>query len=284
MCATQQIPIYSQRQKLRFPLQQKDKTMPTSLKDDFYIVAYEPGAEHPALPSWASRKGNPADLASEAPQAVTRVELAEIPGAYQLLNVLSLEECQRLIETSEAMGYLPDAAVSLPRHIRHNDNLVWIVDTDTEQRIWQRVSHLVQQDVEIYGGKPALGLNQRFRFYRYGSGDFFKPHSDGAWPGSCVTDEHLVSNAYPDRFSQATFLMLLSDDFRGGATRFVVNADDPCQPVRSDDKARNVDVHTPAGSALCFPHGHHPLQRIHSSEPVLEGTKYIIRSDTLFTF
>jgi hypothetical protein len=66
-----------------------------------------------------------------------------------------------------------------------------------------------------------------------------------------------------------TFLILLSEDFDGGATRFRVNHND-------------IDIRTPAGSVLCFPHGMHPLHKVHSSVPITRGTKYIIRSDVLF--
>jgi len=253
-----------------------------STVENFYIVAHEPGAEHPALPTWASEFANPLGLAAEPPRAVTKVDIPEVPGAYQLLNVLSIQECQSLIEASEAMGFLPDAAVSLPRHIRHNDNLVWVVDEATERCIWERVSTPVQTDSDRYGGKPAVGLNARFRFYRYSTGDYFNPHSDGAWPGSRVIDKELIGNAYPDRYSQATFLIYLTENFIGGATRFLVNANDPELPARQGDPYKEVDVRTPIGGVLCFPHGHHPQHCIHSSEPIQEGLKYIIRTDTLY--
>jgi hypothetical protein len=29
---------------------------------DFYVVAEEPGAEHPALPTWANENANPIEL------------------------------------------------------------------------------------------------------------------------------------------------------------------------------------------------------------------------------
>ena len=198
------------------------------------------------------------------------------------MNVLTIDECQDLIEASETMGYLPDAAVSLPRHIRHNDNLVWVVDDRTERCIWQRVATLVQEDKARYRDQAALGLNARFRFYRYSTGDYFQPHTDGAWPGSRVVDGELIGNAYPDRYSQATFLIFLSENYTGGATRFLVNANDSELPARRGDPIREVDIRTPAGSVLCFPHGHHPQHCVHSSEPIQEGMKYIIRTDTLY--
>ncbi|WP_444943159.1 oxidoreductase [Microbulbifer sp. ZKSA006] len=250
-------------------------------QDDFFVIAREPGAEHPALPTWASRSQNPAALAEQASQAVSRRDIAEVPGAFQLLNVFSQEECRRLIDISETLGYLPDAAVSLPRQVRHNDSLTWVVDEITEGLIWQRCRDLAQDLNGDFGGREAVGINRRFRFYRYGEGDFFQFHTDGAWPGSRIDDNQLISNGYPDRYSEMTFLVLLSEDFEGGATRFRLNADDPLlQPRR--DSVVDIDVRTPAGAVLCFPHGMHPLHRVHSSTLITAGIKYIIRTDMLF--
>lgn len=255
----------------------------TDKPDDFFVAALEPGAEHPALPAWGNRHMNAANLDEQFDVApIERRELAEVPGAFQLFNVLSKTECDRLINISEKLGFLADAAVSLPRSVRHNDSLTWIVDEKTDGIIWQRIAHLMDDRQSIFSGSKALGINARFRFYRYGEADYFKPHSDGSWPGSRIIGDELVANAYPDRYSQMTFLILLSEDFQGGATRFLVNADDATQPAKRGDNVAHVDVRTPAGSILCFPHGMHPLHCIHSSEPITAGVKYIIRSDVLF--
>lgn len=250
-------------------------------KEDFFVVAYEAGAEHPALPTWAARRDNLAGLTAAPPAEVRRRDLDQVPAAFQLLNVLSHEECQRLIEISEVLGFLPDAAVSLPRHIRHNDSLSWVVDESTDGLIWQRIAPLMEDRGGIFQGKAALGINARFRFYRYQQDDYFKPHSDGSWPGSRVIGQQLLANAYPDRYSQMTMLIFLSEDFDGGATRFLVNAEKPQLPARRGDPVREVDIRTPAGGILCFPHGMHPSHCIHSSEPISRGVKYIIRSDIL---
>ena len=250
---------------------------------DFYVVAREAGAENPSLPTWANHSENPAKLAAEAPLTVSRKDIPEVPGAFQLLNVFSQDECDALINITENLGYLPDAAVSLPRDVRHNHNITWVVDEKTDQLIWQRCAPLmVAEPSDIFGGREPVGINARFRFYRYEEGDYFKFHTDGAWPGSRVIDKKLIANAYPDRYSEMTFLILLSEDFDGGATRFRVNADDPYQAVSRHAAMKDIDIRTPAGSILCFPHGMHPLHRIHSSVPISRGTKYIIRSDVLF--
>ncbi|NQY65365.1 MAG: oxidoreductase [Alteromonadaceae bacterium] len=250
---------------------------------NFFVVALEPGAENPALPAWGNHEPNPAKLSGNFDIGqVERRELAQVPGAFQLFNVLSKAECKSLIDISEQLGFLPDAPVSLPRSVRHNDSLTWIVDEKTDGTIWQRIAHLMDDRQGIFGSCKALGINARFRFYRYSQDDFFKPHSDGSWPGSRIIDNELIANAFLDRFSQMTLLILLSEDFQGGATRFLVNASDPTKPAKAGDPVANVDVRTPAGSILCFPHGMHPLHCIHSSVAITKGLKYIIRSDVLF--
>ncbi len=252
---------------------------------NFYVVAKEPGAEHPALPTWANSTPNPAELESErrSPvERVERVEVAGVPGAFQLLNVLSRDECGRFIELTESLGYLPDAAVSLPRSVRHNHNATWVVDEQTDGIIWRRCRDFATDDKGLFSDKKALGLNARFRFYRYGPGDFFKPHTDGAWPGSRAVERQLIPNAYPDRFSQMSVLIFLSDDFEGGETQFWLNKQDASRPARGQDGAQRVSLRTPAGGALCFPHGVHPLHCLHSSEEIVSGVKYIIRTDMLF--
>ena len=256
---------------------------PTLNREDFFIVAREPGAEHPALPTWANRVNNPANFAEDSQTPVTVQAIEGVPGTFQVLNVLAPSECQRLIAITEALGYLPDAAVSLPRKIRHNDNVTWVVDELTERRIWGRCGFAFQ-NLDIPNiDKPAQGLNRRFRFYKYAPGDFFAPHTDGAWFGSAVSGDQLIGDAFGDRYSQFSFVLFLSDGFAGGRTEFYLNPADPYEPLMDLADADIVPVATPLGSAICFPHGGHPWHRIHSSEEITEGTKYIIRSDVLFS-
>lgn len=255
------------------------------MKENFFVIAREPGAQNPAIPTWAAKCDNAFGLdMTDAQQRlpIVRREINEVPGAYQLLNLFSEQECQQLLNTSEALGYLKDAAVSLPREVRHNDNITIVVDDVTERLIWQRIETLAQKSLAIFEGKKPLGINTRFRFYRYHEGDYFKFHIDGDWPGSKVVGDELITNAYSDRYSKMTFLILLNQDFEGGETQFLVNADNPGEPARRGDRQVHVDVRTPAGSVLLFPHGRHPLHCFHSSVPITKGVKYIIRTDMLF--
>lgn len=248
-------------------------------KEKFNIVAYEPGFNNPSLPTWSDTLAyeDLFDKDFDISQ-VQRIDIAEVPGAFQLLNVLSEAETQRLIDYTESLGYDEDSPVSLPHNVRHNENFNWVVSEIVDKTIWERSKHLVNEE---WQGETAKGINARFRFYRYKEGDFFKFHTDGAWPGSRVIDGKLVADAY-GLYSQYTYLMLLTEDFTGGETQFLVSKSEPTRPARSDDDAQIVNVRTPRGGVLCFPHGTHPLHCLHSSSEIGEGVKYIVRTDILF--
>jgi predicted 2-oxoglutarate/Fe(II)-dependent dioxygenase YbiX len=249
---------------------------------NFYIAARETGSMRDDLPLWASAVENPMALAEATARQVTREDVSSVPGAFQLHNVLSTEECAQIIQAAETLGFTDDAAVSLPRSIRHNNNLTWVADDTTLDIIWQRSKGLFSDNSGHFGGKQPLGLNGRCRFYRYQQGDFFSTHTDGSWPGSRIVDGQVISNAYDDRWSMYTYLIFLSDEYQGGHTQFLVNSENPDLPARGRATSKTVNVRTPAGSVLCFPHGTHPLHCLHSSEDIVSGTKYIIRTDVLF--
>lgn len=245
----------------------------------FYIVAQERGTQYAALPIWANL---PADVLNfeDCPRPpVERINISEVPGTFQLLHVLTDRECERIIQITEAMGYSEDAPVTLPRSIRHNCNVTWVVDESIDGAIWDRCKDLIDEQIN---GEVALGVNAKFRFYRYGAGEYFKPHSDGAWPGSRVINGRLHHDAYEDRWSQMSFLLFLSDGYTGGRTQFFVSQEHPAQPAHNEEDRQVISVRTPKGAVLCFPHGNHPLHCIHASENISSGVKYIIRTDVLF--
>ena len=244
-----------------------------AIGDAFYVVAREAGHKRRELPTWADRRPGNVVFDSAPERGVRRRDVEEVPGAFQLLDVLSDAECARFVAISDALGYHHDAPVSLPYHVRHNTTVNWVVDESIDGAIWERCRTQIPE--RVAGGR-ALGLNARFRFYRYREGDYFRPHTDGAWPGSRVVDGHLVHDAYRDRISQMSMLLFLSDGYTGGRTLFYV------REGGGGAETKAVGVATPKGAALCFPHGFHPLHCLHAGEPVSSGTKYIIRTDVLF--
>lgn len=133
-----------------------------------------------------------------------------------------------------------------------------------------------------------MGLNGRFRVYKYQVGDHFKIHGDGSWPGSRVRNINngtlLTTNAFEEEgwWSQYSFLISLNEDYQGGETEFWADGFNYSQPAPTLSQGISVPVRTPRGGVLVFPHGDHPLHCLHASTPITSGVKYIIRTDVLF--
>ena len=136
-------------------------------------------------------------------------------------------------------------------------------------------------------GAP-VGLNQRWRLYKYGPTDVFRLHSDGSWPGSQADPAGgaVVRDAYGDRWSQLTVLLYLDDDYDGGETTFLVDRDGRAVSPRGgrappESELRGVRV-SARGSVLCFFHGEHALSPLHEGSQLTRGVKHIVRSDVLY--
>lgn len=170
--------------------------------------------------------------------------LLTVPG------VLSAEACEAFITQTEAQGY-DEAPITMPRGfvrqpaIRNNQR-VMVDDHDQATWLWQ----LLEPHVPArYGGWNAVGLNERFRYYRYERGEYFRWHYDGAYVRS------------PDERSALTLMVYLNEDFEGGSTDF--------------DGAKTVVPRQ--GMALVFDHG---LR--HQGASVERGRKYVLRTDVMY--
>ena len=127
---------------------------------------------------------------------------------------------------------------------RNNDRVV--IDDETLARsLWLRLQDHLPKFV---AGRQAIGLNERFRFYRYDLAQQFRGHVDAPYTRS------------NGEMSMLTFLIYLNDGFRGGETSFP-----------------NTVVAPQSGLALAFRH-----EIFHEGRAVLEGRKYVLRSDVMF--
>lgn len=224
-------------------------------------------------------------------------------------------------------GYCPDEPLAgQPGASILAHACVWVVDHNMERTIFNRVKPFLpvytqessnkHQTINDSNKTPdtesfhPLGVNRRFRFYRYVPGRYYRPHIDGAWPSSgfdingvyrydvndidnkngvqfvqpedgkaALNEEpadakargQISSKARP-QLSRLTFLIYLNDDFDGGNTTFFI-------PSKEQEGVLNAfPVKPSCGCVLVFPHGTCAAP-LHEGSPVLKGCKYVIRTE-----
>ena len=171
------------------------------------------------------------------------------PHIFTVRGFLTPAECQYWIERTESAGY-EEAKITVGRKqvmakgIRNNERYI-LEDTALERQLWERVKEYVPQKLRI---SSAIGLNERFRFYKYQPGHRFKPHKDGSY----------IRNI--NEWSEYTFMVYLNEGMEGGATNF-------------DD----ISVFPEPGMALIFKH-----DLLHEGAEVTAGVKYVLRSDVMY--
>lgn len=110
-----------------------------------------------------------------------------------------------------------------------------------------------------------------------------QPHIDGAWPSSALgTDlttipptHSYIYDSDPKLYSRLTLLLYLNDEFTGGCTTFFT-------PTAGGGGLDAWPVRPIAGAALVFPHGSTEGSLLHEGSGVMEGAKWVIRTEVLY--
>lgn len=179
--------------------------------------------------------------------SMKRIEIQN--GVWIVNDFLSERECNEWIKFSESEGY-EIAKIGQGRRqvlntaIRNNDRVIYD-DEDLSEEYFRKSYDFLIPELPI---SKVSGLNSRFRFYKYSVGQRFKQHQDGSYIKSI------------NEWSEFTFMVYLNDDFQGGETKFI----------------RSI-VRPKRGCLLLFKH-----ELIHEGCPVLEGVKYVLRTDVMY--
>lgn len=182
-----------------------------------------------------------------------RTVLAEDESIVTVSNFLSPEECEAFIRLTLHEGY-EDAPITtfggfaMRPDIRNNTR-VMKDDPVLAGQLWERMKVFVPVHHRCIGTWRAHGLNERFRYYRYTEGQYFKWHSDGPFMRSAA------------ELSLFTAMLYLNDGFEGGTTDFQFGPS--IAPRR--------------GMLLLFEHS-----LVHQGASVLRGCKYVLRTDVMF--
>ncbi|XP_046580680.1 uncharacterized protein LOC124288154 [Haliotis rubra] len=176
--------------------------------------------------------------------------------AFVLENVLTPEECQWYIDETERRGYILAQVNTGVKQvtrtdIRNSSRNIW--DSEEEaKKIWDRIKEFVP---EVFSERRVMGLNERLRFLRYNPGEYFKPHEDGVYQRDNGERSYITVQVY------------LNEGFVGGSTTFF--------SYRTKD---SIPVVPKTGSVLVFQH-----DMLHEGSTLLEGRKYTIRTDVMYS-
>ena len=182
-------------------------------------------------------------------------ESLDADSIFVIRDFLSPEECDAFVAQSERAGY-EEATIStaagfvMNKEVRDNARLIRD-DANLAARLWERARPFVPGRIRNW---QSVGLNERFRYYRYDVGQTFKPHLDG-----CFRRDN-------GEQSLLTFLVYLNDHFSGGETKFYFF-----------NGAPRLEVKPERGTALVFVH-----RQLHEGAPVLQGRKYALRTDVIY--
>jgi len=173
------------------------------------------------------------------------------PLVFSIADVFRPSECTDMIARIEELG--PEAApIStgdgfVMRPDVRNNKRVMFDDRGLAAELFGRISAVIP--ARLCGRRP-VGVNERFRCYRYEPGQRFAPHYDGAYRRSATER------------SELTLMVYLNGGFGGGTTAF---------------HDFDVEVTPRAGAALLFQH-----QMLHEGCRVESGIKYVLRSDVMY--
>lgn len=199
------------------------------------------------------------DPEKESAKVSTRLAPPKEYEAIVLEELFTLDECRRLIATSES-GDLGYGKTNYPKKYRGNLRLI-TTDSGLAGAVWERIRDFVPAEVEMQGDLwCAVGLNECWRLAKYSPGDVFQSHVDACFKRN------------ESEMSMFTVNVYMNGGFKGGSTRFF-----------KGHSERVVDfacVPEP-GSCVIFrqPPGAYYL---HDGEELRSGHKYLFRTDVMY--
>lgn len=186
--------------------------------------------------------------------------------AFTLSNVLSRCECERLVYLSECHGY---ARMKCAAGKYRTNTRVIFDDVAFADMLFERIKRFLPKTYRVHGKTWELcGLNPRLRFCKYVAGQRFNMHCDKRvnLPG----EKHFRNSFY----TVNAYINDQGQQYEGGRTVFYTGN-------KRDGFEASSHVSGESGMLLVF--NHFPQKYQHCGEPLARGTKYIFRSDVMYT-
>ena len=274
----------------------------------FIVCCEDDGRRRPAnrLPLKLFRPVSPnalvlAPAGFRAPR-VNRVDLSQTvgPGIFALTSVFAKAECELFVRSALACGLVKDDEND-QESMEYCEICVY---NAVVENIWQRIRDHFHADEEdafddddddddynsVHHYWLPVGINPRFRIFKYDDKSVYRRHLDGAWPcgmldeqtnefvvdANALLDGNNTENKENQRTTRLTFLIYLTDTFRGGETTFY-SVDDDDHTNEEEQKKKVIVGNAVAprvGAVLCFPHGNAKNSPVHEGSRLFSSSKH----------
>lgn len=175
-------------------------------------------------------------------------------------DILSPQQCMDLITRASSLGF-EAAKVQMYGEQKslekvRNNSRVEFSDTNLARELTTSLQTAFGEDFPYtFNERTFAKVSEHFRVYRYQPGEYFKPHKDGGY-----TEEPL---------STLVTVLFYLNTTEGGETIVM--------PQGFKEKSSWITINPAEGSVLMFQHN-----VFHEGRPVLEGYKYVLRTDLFF--
>ena len=191
-------------------------------------------------------------------------------------ELLSPAECDVMWRTASDTFGLTSLTHSYVTTERQSDRLC-ILDCELTQLIWQRLGPFrTQLECPLFGSN-ALRLNECWRLSRYTAPSVgFKPHFDSPYVPSASERSALSVVVYLADVGSTDFYFIPADS----ATADVVGltTDEEIAVRGGLERYHKYTVQAKRGRCVIFPH-----DLLHAGAPVDAGTKWVLRTDVVFS-
>ncbi|KAG2388542.1 hypothetical protein C9374_000706 [Naegleria lovaniensis] len=232
-----------------------------------------------------------------------------VTGCFLLHNVLTRLECETLIQISEQMGYQPSPLSILSgqfntseynqstKQVRDSERVLTDMPQEVIRVLNERIEKYLPQTIQLHSGewtflskngkqeeiiekernneysdlwllRKGTPINERIRFNKYTPTKKFGPHFDAGYKKN------------KNEMTLLTIIFYLNDNFSGGETTFFPGGK-RTQMDEPNSVVKEYRIVPRAGMVSVF-YQNGPLNHRHEGSPVIEGCKYIIRSDIAY--
>ena len=229
-------------------------------------------------PASTSTKGKPQHDLQQSSFSSSLIELYS-ERVWVIRNFLSMKECNAFINVCEASTsehHFEYTNLRATKYTAHREcyRLQQPDAYELAARLYERLinSNTAIQDLQnqlkvFHKKRPAykpVGFNPNVRLYKYTKGHSFGKHIDESNKVDGVGTTEITILVYLSRCT-------------GGATRFY-----PPVCSSSKHKQNSISFDPEPGTMLLHVHGSECLE--HEADPVLDGIKYVLRTDLVFDY